>query len=149
MQLTKNFSLEELIHSDTAVKLGLNNNPNSEEEDNLHELCINVLQPSRDYLNESIKVSSGFRGRELNTAIKGSYTSDHTKGKAADLKCSDNSKLFHYIKDFLNFDQLIWEFGDNEQPSWVHVGYRGVENRKQILIAYKENNKTKYKLWDS
>jgi zinc D-Ala-D-Ala carboxypeptidase len=104
-------------------------------------LCENVFEPLRLYLNTPIKISSGFRCLQVNRLIGGSATSQHTKGEAMDLQI--NAKGFNFIKDKLEFDQLIWEFGNDEQPSWVHVSFSS-RNRKQVLKASKKNGKTIY-----
>jgi zinc D-Ala-D-Ala carboxypeptidase len=104
-------------------------------------LCENVFEPLRIHLNTPINISSGFRCVQLNKMIKGSSTSQHTKGEAMDLQIG--SKGFNFIKDKLEFDQLIWEFGNDENPSWVHVSFSS-KNRKQVLKATKKNGKTIY-----
>jgi zinc D-Ala-D-Ala carboxypeptidase len=96
-------------------------------------LAICVLQPLRYELGATIHVNSGFRSEAVNKAVKGSLTSSHCKGEAADLSCYDNARLFGIIKEQLPFDQLIWEGGDDDQPAWVHVSYRKTGNRQQIL----------------
>ena len=146
MKLSKNFTLQEMVHSYTAVKKGLLNEPNKAQIGNIRTLCDKVLQPLRDALGP-IHISSGFRSVELNRAIGGSSSSQHCalKGAASDIDMGKrNAEVFNYIKDNLEWDQLIWEFGDNNNPSWVHVSYNEGNNRKQILKAIKENGKTKY-----
>jgi len=135
-----------MVHSYTAVKKGLLNEPNEAQIENLRILCENVLQPLRDALGP-IYISSGFRSVELNTAIGGSSSSQHCalKGAASDIDMGKrNAEVFNYIKDHLVWDQMIWEFGDDENPSWVHVSYNEGHNRKQILKAIKQGGKTKY-----
>jgi hypothetical protein len=146
MKLSKNFTLQEMVHSYTAVKKGLLNEPNEAQIENIRILCENVLQPLRDALGP-IYISSGFRSVELNTAIGGSSSSQHCalKGAASDIDMGKrNAEVFNYIKDHLVWDQMIWEFGDDENPSWVHVSYNEGHNRKQILKAIKQGGKTKY-----
>jgi len=146
MKLSKNFTLQEMVHSYTAVKKGILNEPNKAQIGNIRTLCDKVLQPLRDALGP-IHISSGFRSVELNRAIGGSSSSQHCalKGAASDIDMGKrNAEVFNYIKDNLEWDQLIWEFGDNNNPSWVHVSYNEGNNRKQILKAIKENGKTKY-----
>ena len=146
MKLSKNFTLQEMVHSYTAVKKGLLNEPNEAQIENLRILCENVLQPLRDALGP-IYISSGFRSVELNTAIGGSSSSQHCalKGAASDIDMGKrNAEVFNYIKDHLVWDQMIWEFGDDENPSWVHVSYNEGHNRKQILKAIKQGGRTKY-----
>jgi hypothetical protein len=111
-----------------------------------------VFEPIRNYFKSPIYISSGYRSEALNKALKGaSKTSQHCLGQAMDLDMDgsgniSNSQVFNYIKDNLDFDQLIWEFGDNYNPDWVHVSYVSAEkNRKQILVAYKFLGMTKYK----
>lgn len=150
MKVSKNFKLKEFIISKTAIDNAIGNMPSYRQTEALIFLVLNVIQPARDFLNMVIWVTSGFRSDILNEFIGGSKTSQHCKGEAADLKCADNSKLFHYIKDNIRFNQLIWEFGDENQPQWVHVSVSAMnDNRGQVLIAYKENGKTKYKEWQS
>ncbi len=146
IKLSKNFTLYELIKSPIASRKGINNIPNIQQIANLKLLTEKVLQPARDALGIPVIVSSGYRCLLLNRLIGGSDTSDHTKGKAADAELAngDNAKLFYYIKDNLEFDQLIWEFGDNNQPEWVHVSYRKGNNRRQVLKSIKKGGKTVY-----
>lgn len=159
MKLSKNLSLSEVVRSATAIRHGLSNEPSIEHMENLKRVAENIFQPTRDFLGSPLFVSSGYRSPELNDLIKGSSTSQHCKGQALDLDQGDeNWIVFNYIKQNLNFDQLIWEFGDEPcehyptgccNPSWVHVSYVSPEaNRNQILIAYRDNGKTKYKLWN-
>jgi D-alanyl-D-alanine dipeptidase len=141
--VTKNFSLAEL----TATKTGLPNALPKHLEGNLRSLAENVLQPARDALG-ALKVTSAYRSPAVNAKVGGAKTSQHTQGQAADLKFDGgNEVLFHWIKDNLEFDQLIWEFGSDSAPSWVHVSYSSSKNRKQILKAVKHNGKTKYLLF--
>ena len=151
MQLSKNFSLAEMTKSVTAKRLGIDNTPNEQQIEFMRELCEAVLQPLRDALGP-IVITSGLRVPALNKAVGGSGTSQHCalNGAAADIdictgKCEGkNTEVFNYIKDNLVFDQLIWEFGSNECPDWVHVSYHYGHNRGQILKAVKQNGKTKY-----
>ncbi len=135
--ISKNFSFSEFERSDTAKKYGYDNSMNKIQRIKAKYLVLNVLQPSRDYLKFGIKISSGYRCLAVNNKVGGSTTSQHTKGEAADLKCQDNAKLFEYIRNNLKFDQLIWEYGDNKQPAWVHVSYSESINRKQVMRKYK------------
>lgn len=137
MRLSKDFTLKELC----VTKTGIHNEPNATQTEALRELALNVLQPARDALG-LIRVTSGFRNPKVNAAIKGSRSSQHMKGEAADLQCEDNAALFNFIKE-LEFDQLIWEFGDKEQPDWVHVSF-AKKNRKEVLRAKRVNGVTKY-----
>lgn len=140
MKLSNNFTLEELC----VTNSGLKNAPGNAEQAALRELVTHVLQPLRDELGEPIKVNSGYRSQSVNKAIGGAATSQHVKGEAADIECSDNAKIFKTIRDNFVFDQLIWEHGDDHQPSWVHVSYKSQGNRHEILRAKKVNGKTQY-----
>ena len=147
MRLSKNFTLDELIRSDTAKKKGYveQYNPQKEVIENLRRLVENVLQPARDRLGESITVTSGYRCDRLNKAVGGAASSQHRLGQAADLVASSNAKLFEVLRS-TPFDQLIWEFGDADQPAWVHVSY-SERHRRQVLRAVKEGGKTVYRKW--
>lgn len=141
MNLSAHVTLAEFQDSPTATTHGINNKMNESQIASAKLLCENVFEPLRLYLNTPIKISSGFRSLQLNKMIKGSSTSQHTKGEAMDLQIG--SKGFYFIKDKLEFDQLIWEFGNDENPQWVHVSY-SKRNRKQVLKASKKNGKTIY-----
>lgn len=139
MQLTKNFTLEEMIRSSTASRRGFKEQfkPGPEIVSNLQGLCTNVLQPLRDYIKMPIFVSSGYRCEQLNRAVGGVKNSQHLTGEAADLQAvgsMENRELFEAIKKAkLPFDQLLWEFGDDLNPDWVHVSF-SKQNRRQILF---------------
>jgi hypothetical protein len=141
MNLSAHVTLAEFQASSTATTHGINNKMNESQIASAKLLCENVFEPLRSYLNTPIKISSGFRSVQLNKMIKGSSTSQHTKGEAMDLQIGANG--FFFIKDKLEFDQLIWEFGNDENPQWVHVSY-SKRNRKQVLKATKKNGKTIY-----
>lgn len=148
--LSKNFSKKEAIKSPTAEKFKIDNTPNEKQWERIQLLVDNVLQPTRDALETSITVNSIFRSKDLNTKVKGSSTSQHlaNKGAAADIECISlgNKVLFDYILENLDFDQLIWEFGDKNEPDWVHISYVSKDrNRNEVLKAIKlPNGKTKY-----
>ena len=141
MNLSKHVTLKEFQASGIATLRNLNNQMNESQIASAKLLCENVFEPLRIHLNTPIEISSGFRSVQLNKMIKGSSTSQHCKGEAMDLQIG--SKGFNFIKDKLEFDQLIWEFGNDENPSWVHVSYSS-KNRKQVLKATKKNGKTIY-----
>lgn len=155
MKLSKNLSLREVTRSKTAKRLGLKNEPDTPQITNLKLLAEHVFQPLRDNFGVPIYVSSGYRSPKLNSAIGGSNTSQHCQGRALDLDADvfgeiSNADIFHYIKDCLDFDQLIWEFGDDSNPDWVHVSYTSpTENRGRVLKAYKDPKYpgTTYRLW--
>ena len=135
MNLTRNFSLSELTKSDTAIRMGINNNPSAEQIEKLKALCENILQPVRDHFGR-VKITSGFRSVELCLAIGSGQNSQHAKAEAADFECSgvDNAELADWIHKNLPYDQLILEFYTGEANSgWVHVSYQEGSNRKQVL----------------
>lgn len=154
MKLSENFTLDEFIYSPTAIKHGIDNTPSPEHIENIKALVTNVIQPIRHFLRQPLKINSGYRHPNLNEKIGGAHTiqngkkvptSQHCKGEAADLYCAGrNADIFRYIKANLDFDQLIWEFGTDSEPAWVHVSY-AKKNRKQMLKAVKEGGKTVYK----
>lgn len=162
MKISTNLSVEEVSKSLTAKRKGIDNTPKGDHLNNLISLAQNIFQPIRNHFGAPIFVSSGYRSEELNKAIggahkiiKGEYvaTSQHCKGQALDLdndavEYPSNKKIFNYIKNNLDFDQLINEFPDNEgNPSWVHVSYRAdKKNRGQVLKAVKQGGKTVYLL---
>ena len=152
MQLSKNFSLAEMTKSQTAIRMGMSNNPSEGEVENLRLLCERVLQPVRDHFNHVVSVSSGYRSAALSQAIGSSPDSQHAKGMAADFEIygTPNNEVFNWIKNNLMYDQMILEYWNPDEPNsgWVHVAYNpdSSENIKQNLRAYKdENNKTQYK----
>jgi hypothetical protein len=147
MIITKNLTLQELIHSDTAKAKGIDNSPTNEHLRNLIEIANNIFQPLRDGIGKPIRISSGYRSEKLNKAVGGSKTSQHNKGQALDLVATTgftNKDIFYYIKKNLEFDQMIWEFGTDKNPDWVHVSYNKGKNRKQVLKAIKKDGKTVY-----
>ena len=149
--ISKHISYKEGVYSNTATRRGIDNTPNNEQLDNMKLLAKEVFEPLRIYVAGPIKINSFFRSPELNTAIGGSTTSQHCKGQAMDIDDTfgkmTNAEMYHWIKENLDFDQMIWEFGDDDNPNWVHVSYVSAEeNRNRCLKAYKENKKTKYKV---
>ena len=146
MQITKSFSLLELTSSETAARKGIDNTPTVEIVANLRNLCENILQPLRDTYGKPINVSSAYRSPKLNKVIGGSSTSDHCYGRAVDftLPDADYKEVFAILKG-MDFDQLIWEMGNDNAPQWIHVSYRIDGNRKQVLRAVKNSlGQTKY-----
>ncbi len=149
MQLSKNLSLTEMTISAEAKRKCINNMPKEDHLSNMKKLALNVFQPIRDHFKEPIHISSGYRSLALNREIGGSITSQHCSGEAIDIDMDGsnitNAQIFNWIKDNLVFDQLIWEFGTDTNPSWVHVSYESTgKQRKQILKAIKKNGKTSY-----
>ena len=149
--ISEHISYNEAIKSNTATRLGIKNDPNEDQLDNMVKLAEQIFEPLRTYANGPIKVNSFFRSVELNKAIGGSSKSQHCHGQAIDLDDTfghlTNAEMYRFIKEHLDFDQMIWEFGDDDNPNWVHVSYVSPqENRNRCLKAYKENKKTKYKI---
>lgn len=150
MQLSKNLSLSEMIRSESAKRNGINNMPTEEHTANMRKLAMNIFQPIREHFNVPIHISSGYRSAALNSSIKGaSKTSQHSTGEAIDIDMDGTSitnlEVFNWIKNNLVFDQLIFEFGNEKNPDWVHVSYESSgKQRKQILKAIKKNGKTSY-----
>ena len=148
MKLSEHLSLIEVTRSDYAKRNGINNMPNPEHTENLIELANHIFEPIRKHFNKPIHVSSGYRCKQLNTAIGGAKNSQHTVGQAIDIDQGDrkeNMEIFDFIKNNLEFDQLILEYPVGGLPDWVHVSYdTNGKQRKEILIATKENGKTKY-----
>lgn len=153
MKLSKNLTLAEVTKSATAKRRGISNDPSIEHLENLKAVAENVFQPLRDYFNTPVAITSGYRSRELNDLIGGSAASQHSKGEALDIDCPSysglsNREVFKYIKDHLTFDQLIWEFGNESDPDWVHVSYkRSGRNRGEVLRAVRVNEKTRYEFY--
>lgn len=149
MQLTENFSLNEMIKSETALRHGLDNTPPEDVIDNLRTLCEQVLQPLRTAYGRGIKVNSGYRSPDVNAAVGGSRTSDHCKGQAADIEIPGipNADLAAYIAQYFQFTQLILEFYTPGIPDsgWVHVSYDPNNLKRQVMTAMRENGKTVYK----
>lgn len=152
MRLSKNLTLREATKSITAKRLGIENEPEAWETKNLSVIAEEVFQKVRDHFGVPIAVTSGYRSKELNAAIGGSKRSQHIQGRALDLDAHvygkvTNADIFNYIKDNLDFDQLIWEFGTDSEPDWIHVSYiRTDENKKRCLRAVKEDGVTTYLL---
>ncbi len=150
-KISNHITFRESINSYTAKRKGIENTPNEYEITNMYILAHKVFEPLRKWVGGPIKINSFFRSEELNKAIGGSSTSQHCQGRAMDIDdvygYKTNAEMFNYIKDNLDFDQLIWEFGTDNNPDWVHVSYLSIdENRKRCLKAYKKNGKTKYKI---
>lgn len=149
MQLSEHFELAEFTRSSTAKRAGISNMPTDAHLENIKLLCEKILEPIRVHFARSIILSSGYRSSALNRAIGGASSSQHCSGEAADIDMDGtnvtNAQIFNYIKDNLEFDQLIWEFGTDSNPDWVHVSYESNgRQRKQILRAVKKNGSTSY-----
>lgn len=137
-RISKHISYKEAVGSNYAKQKGIKNKPNEEQVENMKLLAKEVFEPLREWVDAPIKVNSMFRSLELNTALKGSKTSSHMNGEAMDITSmggKSNLEMFHYIKDNLCFDQLIWEFG--KEPKWLHVSFNKDNNRQQVLVTKK------------
>ena len=147
--ISKHISDKEGVYSITAIRRGLDNTPTKTHLNNMKELAEQVFEPLREWVGGPIRVNSFYRGEELNKAIGGSSKSQHCKGQAMDIddtRCKKtNAEMFEWIKKNLNFDQIIWEFGNDKNPDWIHVSYVDeVNNRNRCLKAYRDKGKTKY-----
>ena len=149
MKISEHLELAELIRSDSAKRAGISNMPTPEHIANLKKLAENVFEKIREHFNRPILISSGYRSIDLNKIIKGAQSSQHSTGEAIDIDMDGteitNKEIFEFIKFNVSFDQLIWEFGTDKNPDWVHVSYESTgKQRKQILKAKKVNGKTIY-----
>ncbi len=147
--ISGHISYKEAVYSRTAIRLNINNEPNDQQMDNMSLVAEEVFEPLRMWVGGPIKINSFFRSPELNKAIGGSTKSQHCHGQAIDLDDTfgraTNAEMYEFIRKYLDFDQMIWEFGDDDNPSWVHVSYVSEDkNRNRCLKAYKEHGKTKY-----
>lgn len=150
MKISPNLNLAELTRSETAKRNGIDNTPTAEHLENFKLLADKVFEPIRDHFKTPIFISSGYRSKELNALLRGSASSQHCKGQAIDIDMDGsngevtNRMVFDFIKNKLDFDQLIWEFGTDFNPDWVHVSYVKGKNRKQKLKAIRSGGKTSY-----
>ena len=147
--ISKHVSYREGVYSITATRLGVDNTPNNEQLSNMELVAEKVFEPLREWVGGPIKINSFFRGSKLNKAIGGAKSSQHMKGQAIDIDDTygivANSEMYHWIKENLDFDQLIWEFGDDDNPNWIHVSYVSEDsNRRRCLKAYKVQGRSKY-----
>ena len=142
-RISKHISYKEAVGSNYAKQKGIKNKPNEDQIENMKILAKEVFEPLREWVGCPMRINSMFRSLELNTALKGSKTSSHMKGEAMDItrmacgkeNCKSNLDMFHWIKDNLEFDQLIWEFGS--EPKWLHVSFNKDNNRQQVLVTKK------------
>ncbi len=149
-RISKHISYKEAIKSNTALRRGIDNKPGDYELTNMVGIAENIFEPLRKWVGGPIKINSMYRCEELNRAIGGSSRSQHCQGRAIDLDDTfghkTNAEMFEYIRQNLNFDQLIWEFGDDYNPAWVHVSYvSSDQNRLRVMKAEKVNGKTNYR----
>ena len=151
MQLSEHLSLAEVTRSETAKRKGISNQPTDEHLANFKLLAEKVFEPIRNHFAKPIHISSGYRSKALNTAVGGALSSQHCSGEAIDIDMDGagngvtNKMVFDYIRENLEFDQLIWEFGTDANPDWVHVSYESTgKQRKQILKAVRKGAATSY-----
>lgn len=149
MQLSKHLSLAEVTRSESAKRNGISNEPTAEHLNNFKKLAEKVFEPIREHFKAPIHISSGYRSAALNKKIGGASSSQHCSGEAIDIDMDGtaitNKQVFDFIKQHLEFDQLIWEFGTASNPDWVHVSYESTgKQRKQVLRATKQGGKTVY-----
>jgi len=148
MKISNYIQIETACKSETAIRKGIENVPNDEQLEAMRLLCEKVYDPLCKTLGRALPVTSFFRSIKLNKAIGGSSTSQHCKGEAVDIDCDgidiENSIIFYTIRSEFEFDQLIWEFGDDNNPAWVHVSFSKNGNRGSVLKAIKVGGKTKY-----
>ena len=147
--ISNNITYAEAIHSSTAKRKQIDNTPSPTQIEAMKLLAEKVFEPLRRWVDGPIKVNSFFRSSSLNEAIGGAASSQHCKGQAMDIDdvygIKSNAEMYNWIKENLDFDQMIWEFGTDTQPNWVHISYVSKEdNRNKCLKAYKEKGKTKY-----
>ena len=147
--ISKHVSWHEGTYSRTGERRDLDNTPNEDQLKCMKEVAENLFEPLREWVGGGIKINSFFRGEPVNTAIGGSTRSQHMKGQAIDIddtfKRKTNAEMYHYIKDNLDFDQMIWEFGTDKNPNWLHISWVSHRpNRKKLTIAKKVNGRTKY-----
>jgi hypothetical protein len=150
-RISEHISLKEGVRSHTATRLNIDNAPSSLDLINMKTIAEQVFEPLRKFVGGPIAINSFYRSPKLNSAIGGSTSSQHCSGRALDIDdkygYKTNAEMYYYIQQNLDYDQLIWEFGDDKNPDWVHVSYVSEDvNRRRCLIAYKENGKTKYKI---
>ena len=149
--ISKHISYREGTLSTTAIRLGIDNTPNDEQLNNMELISEKIFEPLRQWVGGPIKINSFFRCPDLNKAIGGSSKSQHCHGQAMDIDDNyghaTNSEMYHWIKENLDFDQMIWEFGDDDNPAWVHISYVSPEdNRNRCLKAHRVDGKTNYKV---
>jgi len=150
--MTPHVSYKEVVRSDTAKRKGIKNIPNKEQLSMIRVLCLRVFEPLREHFDVPIFISSCFRSPELNIALGGARNSQHlaNNGAAMDLDAdmfggTTNKKIGDYIRENLEFDQLIYEGKEDNSYAWIHVSYREDHNRNQVLIMERVNGKTIYK----
>ena len=154
MKISDHITYAEAIHSNTAKRKGIDNTPSEAQVEAMRLLAEKIFEPLRKWVGGPIKVNSFFRSETLNEAIGGVSSSQHCKGQAIDIDDvygrKTNADMYHWIQMNLDYDQMIWEFGTDVQPNWIHISYVSKEeNRNKCLKAYKEHGRTKYKVISS
>lgn len=151
--ISNHITYAEAVKSQTASRLGIPNSPNKRELEAMHRVAQNIFEPVRRDVAQgrALAISSFFRSADVNAAIGGGLTSQHCKGEAIDMDADlfgngTNQEVFNYIRNNLEFDQLIWEFGTNDNPEWVHCSLKAAGNRRQVLRSYRQNGRTIYKI---
>ena len=149
--ISNHISYKEGTHSNTATRRNIDNIPNDYQLANMNAVALNIFEPLREWAGGPIKINSFFRSPDLNTAIGGSSKSQHCEGRAIDIDDTfghkTNAEMYNYIKENLNFDQLIWEFGNDTNPDWVHVSFVSNEqNRNRCLKAERKDGKAVYSI---
>ena len=149
MKISDHITYAEAIHSNTAKRKGIDNTPSETQVEAMKLLAEKIFEPLREWVGGPIKVNSFFRSEALNESIGGASSSQHCKGQAIDIDDvygkKTNADMYHWIQTNLDYDQMIWEFGDENNPDWVHVSYVSEEkNRNRCLKAYREDGRTKY-----
>lgn len=152
--ISKHISYSEATKSQTAVKYRKDNTPDASQLEAMKYIAETVFEPLREHFKKPIAVTSFFRSKPVNVLLGGATNSQHCKGEAMDLDADvlgglTNADIFYFVKDNLVFDQLIWEFGSDKQPGWVHVSCKKAKNRKQLLKSIKNNYQTEYVKWTS
>ena len=152
IKISPHVTYVEATHSQTAIKYRMENIPNAEQLSAMKLIAEKVFEPIRAHFKKPIAITSFFRSKQVNALVGGSVNSQHTIGEAMDINAAvlggvTNAEIFYYIKNHILFDQLIWEFGNDQNPDWVHVSYKNVGNKRQILKAKKNGHHTKYELW--
>ena len=151
-KISPHITYVEATFSQTATKHRMENIPNTEQLAAMRLIAEKIFEPMRAHFNIPIAITSFFRTKQVNTLVGGAINSQHTKGEAMDINAAvlggtTNAEIFHFIKNNLLFDQLIWEFGDHLNPDWVHVSYKLTGNKRQVLKSKKIGHNTKYELW--
>jgi len=147
--ISKNITYAEAVRSNTAIRHDLDNTPNAIELEAMELVADKVFQPVREHFDTAIYLSSFFRAPEVNVKAGGSKTSSHPMGEAIDMDADvfggvTNKEIFDYIKDNLEFDQLIWEYGTDDNPAWVHASFKKSDNRNEILVVKKVDGESHY-----